>query len=64
MGWAKYEEDNREVMEERWTIRDEYRSTAAYCSDYNWRKQIAARKATIICPRQKVNTSYSYRTVR
>ena len=34
MGWAKYEEDNREAMEERWAMRNAYSAPSARHGEY------------------------------
>ena len=34
MGWAKYDEDNREAMEERWTMRSAYSTPSVRHGEY------------------------------
>jgi len=37
MGWAKYEEDNRIIMEERWEAKNHY-SPAVYAEEFRNRR--------------------------
>ena len=64
MGWAKYEEDNREALEERWALKNAYRPTAAYGNDHGWRKQSPVLHTAATYPSQGANSLYVYRTAR
>ena len=64
MGWAKYDEDIREAMEDRWVMRDTYRPVSAYSNDNTWRKQNTTQYPAAIYSQQRTTTPYTYRTVR
>ena len=64
MGWAKYDEDIREAMEDRWVMRDTYRPVSAYSNDNTWRKQNTTQCPASIYSQQRTTTPYTYRTVR
>ena len=64
MGWAKYDEDIREAMEDRWVMRDTYRPVSVYSNDNTWRKQNTTQYPASIYSQQRATTPYTYRTVR
>ena len=64
MGWAKYDEDIREAMEDRWAMRDTYKPVSAYSSDYTWRKQTATQYPASAYSQQRTTTPYTYRVAR
>ncbi len=64
MGWAKYDEDIREAMEDRWAMRDTYRPVSAYSNDNTWRKQNTAQYPASIYSQQRTTTPYTCRAVR
>lgn len=64
MGWAKYDEDIREAMEDRWAMRDTYRPVSAYSSDYTWRKQTTTQYPASTYSQQRTTTPYTYRVAR
>ena len=64
MGWAKYEEDNREALEERWAMRNTYSPAPVYSSYTGRSNQSTTRPPVYAYPQQKTNTPYTYRSVR
>lgn len=64
MGWAKYEEDNREVLEERLAMRNTCSSAPVYSSYIGRSNQSTARYPAYAYPLQKTNSPYPYRSVR
>ena len=52
MGWAKYDEDNRELLEDRWAMRNTYFSPAV--------TQKSNNKKQTVAPSQKKATKTTY----
>ena len=59
MGWAKYDEDIREELDERWAMREAYRPVTTYSNDYNWRKQQTVQRPATYSY-QRATASYTY----
>ena len=47
MGWAKYNEDDREICEDRWTMREtDVLRRETQQTSFQWKYSIPERKAT------------------
>ena len=61
MGWAKYEEDNRDAIEERWAMRNTSHLASAYSSYSVQSKQKTTQYPIYTYSQQNANTC---RTIR
>ena len=62
MGWAKYDEDIREAIEDRWTMKGAYKPATSYSNSTSHHHKKAALYSVATYYNQKTNIPNTYRT--